>query len=181
MKIYTKKGDGGQTSLFGGQKVSKGSARIDAYGSVDELNSVVGMAISFGLSTKGRKYLEEVQHQLFILGADLATPANEKARIERIGAPEIRYLEEAIDDLEEDLPPLKNFILPGGSHTGATLHLARTTCRRAERITVACRQEEQISGHCVTYLNRLSDFLFVLARYENQQSGQKETPWISKK
>jgi len=181
MKIYTKKGDGGQTSLFGGQKVSKGSVRIDAYGSVDELNSVVGMAISFGLSTKGRKYLEEVQHQLFILGADLATPATEKARIERIGVPEIQYLEEAIDELEEDLPPLKNFILPGGSHAGATLHLARTTCRRAERITVACRQEEQISDHCVTYLNRLSDFLFVLARYENQQSGQKETPWISKK
>ncbi|WP_026166595.1 cob(I)yrinic acid a,c-diamide adenosyltransferase [Gracilimonas tropica] len=178
MKIYTKKGDSGNTSLFGGQRVSKSSKRIDAYGTVDELNSILGMATSFGLSKKGSELLETVQQQLFVLGADLATPASKEVRIERIGHKEVEFLEQAIDEMEEELEPLKNFILPGGAQTGATLHFARTVCRRAERITVECRHEEEISEVAIMYINRLSDFLFVLARFENKQAGTKETTWI---
>lgn len=178
MKIYTKKGDSGETSLFGGQRVSKSSKRIDSYGTVDELNSILGMAISFGISEKGAKFLETIQQQLFVLGADLATPTSKDVRIERIGHSEVEFLEKAIDEMEEGLEPLKNFILPGGAHSGATLHFARTVCRRAERITVECRHEEEISEVAIMYINRLSDFLFVLARYENKQAGTPETGWI---
>jgi cob(I)alamin adenosyltransferase len=178
MKIYTKKGDSGNTSLFGGQRVSKSSKRIDSYGTVDELNSILGMATSFGLSEKGAELLETVQQQLFVLGADLATPQTKKVRINRIEESEVEYLENAIDKMEETLEPLKNFILPGGAQAGATLHFARTVCRRAERITVECRHEEEISEVAIMYINRLSDFLFVLARYENSQAGTEEKTWI---
>lgn len=178
MKIYTKKGDSGNTSLFGGQRVSKSSKRIDSYGTVDELNSILGMAVSFGVSEKGADFLQTVQRQLFVLGADLATPASKDVRIERIGHSEVEFLEKAIDEMEEELEPLKNFILPGGAQAGATLHFARTVCRRAERITVECRHEEEISEVAIMYINRLSDFLFVLARYENKQAGTRETGWI---
>ena len=179
MKIYTKKGDSGNTSLFGGQRVSKSSKRIDAYGTVDELNSILGMASSFGLSEKSAVLVETVQQQLFVLGADLATPASKDARIERIGHSEVEFLEKAIDEMEEDLEPLKNFILPGGAQAGATLHFARTVCRRAERITVECRHEEEISEVAIMYINRLSDFLFVLARYENSVAGTEEKTWVA--
>lgn len=178
MKIYTKKGDSGNTSLFGGQRVSKSSKRIDAYGTVDELNSILGMAASFGLSKKGSELIKTVQQQLFVLGADLATPKSREVRIERIGHTEVEYLEKAIDEMEEALEPLKNFILPGGAEAGATLHFARTVCRRAERITVECRHEEEISEVAIMYINRLSDFLFVLARYENKDAGTEEKTWI---
>jgi cob(I)alamin adenosyltransferase len=178
MKIYTKKGDSGNTSLFGGQRVSKSSKRIDAYGTVDELNSILGMATSFGLSEKGTELLKTVQQQLFILGADLATPQSKEIRINRIGSNEVEFLENAIDDMEKSLEPLKNFILPGGAKAGSTLHFARTVCRRAERITVECRHEEEISEVAIMYINRLSDFLFVLARYENNQAGTEEKTWV---
>lgn len=178
MKIYTKKGDSGNTSLFGGQRVSKSSKRIDAYGTVDELNSILGMATSFGLSSKGSQFVEKVQQQLFVLGADLATPATKDIRIDRISHAEVEFLENAIDEMEEELDPLKNFILPGGANAGSTLHFARTVCRRAERITVECRHEEEISEVAIIYINRLSDFLFVLARYENKEAGKQETTWI---
>ncbi len=178
MKIYTKKGDSGNTSLFGGQRVSKSSKRIDAYGTVDELNSILGMAAAHGLSEKGAELIEKVQQQLFVLGADLATPQSKKVRIERIGQSEVEFLENAIDEMEETLEPLKNFILPGGAETGATLHFARTVCRRAERITVECRHEEEISEVAIMYINRLSDFLFVLARFENKEAGTEEKTWI---
>lgn len=181
MKIYTKKGDTGETSLFGGQRVSKSSKRINAYGTVDELNSILGTAIAFGISDYGKKHLETVQQQLFVLGADLATPKSREVRINRIGEEEITFLEEAIDEMDEQLPQLKNFILPGGSKAGAALHHARTVCRRAERITVECRHEEEISELAITYMNRLSDFLFVIARFENQQAGTKETTWAPDK
>lgn len=180
MKIYTKKGDGGETSLFGGARVSKTSKRIEAYGTVDELNSVVGLASSFPSSIKTGQLLEEVQYQLFVLGADLATPQSREVRIDRIDEAQISFLESSIDELEEDTPPLKNFILPGGSSAGAVLHMARTVCRRAERVTIECAQEEEISANAITYLNRLSDFFFVLARYENHTSGAEEKPWIPK-
>lgn len=181
MKIYTKKGDSGETSLFGGAKVSKSSARIEAYGTVDELNSVVGLATSHSLSPKGTVWTKKVQEFLFVLGADLATPPSSKTRINRIGEEEIKSLEHAIDEIEEELAPLKHFILPGGAQAGATLHVARTVCRRAERAAVACSQEENISGHTIKFLNRLSDFLFVLARYENKYAGTPEETWKPKK
>lgn len=178
MKIYTKKGDTGNTSLFGGQQVSKNSIRINSYGTVDELNSVLGMASSHKISSATKEMLDIVQAQLFVLGADLATPVNTNARISRISDNEIKYLEKCIDSMEEQLPPLKNFILPGGSQAGAILHSARTVCRRAERLTVDCSSEEEISSLTIKYLNRLSDFLFVLARFENYKAGVSETPWI---
>jgi cob(I)alamin adenosyltransferase len=181
MKIYTKKGDTGETSLFGGQRVSKSSKRITAYGTVDELNTVLGMAAAFGLSKRGAEFVEPLQKHLFVLGSDLATPKTKKTRIDRIGEVEVEFLEKAIDEMEETLPPLKNFILPGGNPTGSILHFARTVCRRAERITVECRHEEDISEVAIMFINRLSDFLFVLARYENSQAGAEETAWITSK
>jgi cob(I)alamin adenosyltransferase len=181
MKIYTKKGDFGQTSLFGGTKVMKDEIRIEAYGTVDELNSIIGMILTHNLSPHGISILKDIQHQLFILGADLATPQNKKAKIERIGKKEIEVLEQWIDKLDDKLQPLTTFILPGGSPAGASLHMARTVCRRAERRTVSLKKSEPISDECIIYLNRLSDLLFVMARYENQEKGIEETPWISKK
>lgn len=177
MKIYTKKGDSGETSLFGGSRVSKSSARIEAYGTVDELNSIVGLAASYSLSPKGTVWTEKVQQYLFVLGSDLSTPPSAKTRINRIGEEELTALEQTIDEMEEELEPLKNFILPGGSHAGATLHMARTVCRRAERAAVACAEQEELSEYSLKFLNRLSDFLFVLARYENKYAGVEETPW----
>jgi cob(I)alamin adenosyltransferase len=177
MKIYTKKGDSGETSLFGGDRVSKSSERIEAYGNVDEINSLVGLTASYDLSDKGTKYLRKVQEQLFVLGADLATPPSSQTRINRIGKEDIQFLEDAIDEMEKDLETLKNFILPGGSQPGATLHVARTVCRRAERATVACQEVDNVSDECLKYLNRLSDFLFVVARYENKQAGIREETW----
>lgn len=177
MKIYTKKGDSGETSLFGGQRVSKSAERIEAYGTVDELNSFVGLAASYDLSEKGTELLRKVQELLFILGADLATPPSSKARIDRIGNNDIQYLENAIDELEEELETLKNFVLPGGSRAGATLHVARTICRRAERKAVTCYKKDNISDNCIKFLNRLSDFFFVIARYENKQAGVREETW----
>ncbi len=177
MKIYTRKGDAGETSLFGGSRVSKSSLRIEAYGTVDELNSIVGLAASYSLSPKGTLWTRQVQEYLFILGADLATPPSSKTRINRIGDEEIKNLEEAIDEMDDKLPPLKNFILPGGSQQGAVLHMARTVCRRAERAVVACGEEEEISEESLKFLNRLSDFFFMLARYENSYLGTQEEDW----
>ncbi|NGP88205.1 cob(I)yrinic acid a,c-diamide adenosyltransferase [Fodinibius halophilus] len=177
MKIYTKRGDSGDTSLFGGERISKSAERIKAYGNVDELNSFVGLAASYDLSEQGTELLSTVQEMLFKLGADLATPPSSKTRIDRISEQDITFLEDAIDELEENLEPLKNFILPGGSQPGATLHVARTVCRRAERATVACQETDEISDNCVKFLNRLSDFLFVIARYENKHAGVREESW----
>lgn len=177
MKIYTKKGDKGQTSLFGGQRVSKSSKRIETYGTVDELNSVLGTTSALPVTDYTRELVIIVQNHLFVLGSDLATPHNKETRIDRISADEIEFLEKSIDYMESTLPPLKHFILPGGSHAGSIFHFARTVCRRAERATVACQQEEEISELALMYLNRLSDFLFVLARYENHESNQVETAW----
>lgn len=177
MKIYTKKGDSGSTSLFGGTRVPKSSARIEAYGTVDELNSIVGLGASYDISEQGKKWVKRVQEDLFVLGADLATPPSSNTRIDRIDEEAITYLEKAIDTMQTRLPSLKNFILPGGCPAGATFHLARTVCRRAERATVSCSETEEISDLTIKYLNRLSDFLFVLARFENNQSGTPEEIW----
>lgn len=181
MKIYTKKGDTGKTSLFGGSRVSKSAERIEAYGTVDELNSIIGLAASYSLSPKGTVWTQKLQEMLFVLGADLATPPSSKTRINRIENGEVRQLEEAIDELQKELEPLKNFIMPGGAQPGATLHVARTICRRAERAAVRCSETEEISAEAIKFLNRLSDFLFVLARFENQYLGVEEEPWKPEK
>lgn len=181
MKIYTKKGDSGETSLFGGQRVSKSSRRIDSYGTVDELNSILGIALADEMTQRGKELLHTIQNQLFVLGADLATPRSGKGadKVKRIAEEDVQFLEESIDQLDAKLTPLRNFILPGGSKAGAALHHARTVCRRAERITVECRHEEEISETAIKYMNRLSDLLFVLARYENSEAGTPETTWTS--
>jgi len=181
MKIYTKRGDSGDTSLFGGRRVSKSSARIRAYGTVDELNTFLGLAASYELSDTGRGHLKKLQELLFVLGADLATPPDSDTRIERIAQTDVDFLEEAIDEMDKELEPLKNFILPGGSPAGATLHVARAVCRRAERAAVGCRSTDAISGLSVKFLNRLSDFLFVLARFENRKKDTAEETWIPEK
>lgn len=178
MKIYTKKGDQGQTSLFGGQTVAKNEKRIDAYGTVDELNSVIGVVRAHNVDAQIDDWLNTVQHQLFVLGSDLATPHSREVRIDRISESEITFLEQRIDEMDGQLAALKNFILPGGTKAASFLHLARTVSRRAERITVACTEVDYVSEWTIKYLNRLSDFLFMLARFENFKSGEEDIPWI---
>lgn len=177
MKIYTKKGDAGKTSLSGGTKVSKNSLRIEAYGTVDELNSVLGVVLAHSPPERVKQILIELQQQLFVLGADLATPLTANTRIDRMNEPHVDRIESIIDELDTHLPPLKNFILPGGDQCGSILHMARTVCRRAERAAVACSETETVNAHSIRYLNRLSDLLFVLARYANHQADQIETVW----
>ncbi|MEO1644564.1 MAG: cob(I)yrinic acid a,c-diamide adenosyltransferase [Chloroflexota bacterium] len=179
MKIYTKTGDNGTTSLFSGGRVPKDHLRVDAYGTVDELNSVLGVVRASKPSENTEAHLITVQNHLFRLGADLATPMDAKAEwLVRIAQEEIDWVEASIDAMSEELPELKNFILPGGVLAAAHLHVARTVCRRAERLVVALSQEEAINDLTLIYLNRLSDWLFTLARYENQVHNEPETKWV---
>lgn len=188
MKIYTKTGDDGTTGLFGGERVSKNHPRIEAYGTVDELNAVVGFAATqFGteLSTSSRQWADElvadIQNALFVVGAELATPQGAKPSIPHISDGNVRRLEEAIDQMEADLPPLKNFILPGGTSAAAALHIARTVCRRAERNTIQLGEAVDIAPLIPIYLNRLSDLLFVFARWINAGCAQMDVEWIPEK
>ena len=181
MKIYTKTGDQGETSLFGGRRVPKDALRIEAYGTVDELNSALGVARAWKPSKEVDEILGKLQNDLFILGADLAAPAEKRAgSVERIQQEHITSIKRVIDSVEDRLKPLSSFIVPGGSHVAAQLHLARTICRRAERFVVRLSREEGIEPSCVVFLNRLSDLLFVLARYVNQLDGADETPWVAR-
>lgn len=178
MKIYTKTGDEGETSLFGGQRVPKDALRIEAYGTVDELNAQLGVARSLPLPPGVNDLLERLQHQLFQLGADLATPPEKVLpKVRRIGQEEIGRLEEEIDRFDAGLPELRSFVLPSGAPAGAALHVARTVCRRAERCTVRLVREESLDRFPIVYLNRLADLLFVLARHVNIALGSPETPW----
>lgn len=179
MKIYTRTGDEGQTALFAGGRVSKGHARLYAYGSVDELNTIIGLALAAGIDDALRTVLERVQSELFIVGADLATPlAAQSKSMVRITPDLVAQLEQEIDVWDETLPALKNFILPGGSLTGGFLHQARTVCRRAERWAVMVQESETINAEVLRYLNRLSDWLFVLARVTNYRAGHPEMTWL---
>ena len=180
MRIYTKTGDDGTTSLFGGQRVLKSDLRIESYGTVDELNSHLGWVVSQHPDPLLTSHITRIQDLLFILGADLATPPDKSVRIDRISEADVALLEGMIDELDGTLPSLKSFILPGGSVTAAGLHIARTVCRRAERLCVATHEEEDLGDAVVHFLNRLSDFLFMLARWENQAAGIPDTPWISR-
>lgn len=178
-RIYTKTGDDGSTGLFGGTRVSKNSARIEAYGTVDELNAVIGMVLVHELPASLRADLEATSAHLFTLGADLATPLDPPPtyNIPRITEEHVLGLERRIDQIEATLSPLKTFILPGGTPSAASLHLARTVCRRAERSLVTLAETEEIGSFVLRYLNRMSDWLFVAARFANAASNVDDVPW----
>jgi cob(I)alamin adenosyltransferase len=177
-KIVTRTGDDGSTGLAGGKRVSKDSPRVWAVGTVDELNSAIGLARALRADPDLDVRLREIQNDLFNLGAELATPADKfKRGMPCIEPTHVATLEELVEELNKQLGPLKEFILPGGSPTGAQLHAARTICRRAERFCVRLGKEEKIGEWVVPYLNRLGDALFMLARWSNQKAGVKETYW----
>lgn len=181
-KIYTRKGDQGTTGLGGGQRVPKDSPRVSAYGTVDELNSIIGVALAYGLSARLAEVLPVIQNELFHLGSDLCFIEDDKTayQLPQIEERHVKKLEQVIDELNEVAGPLKNFILPGGSIGAANLHLARTVCRRAERDVIALSRSESVGPFVIKYLNRLSDALFVMARYENRQQGTPEPLWDSR-
>lgn len=180
MKLYTKTGDQGTTSLFGGQRVSKASLRVEAYGTVDETNSVIGLVRT---QTAGFQreddLLKSIQNDLFVLGADLATPvtATGPSQVPRISDLHIKEIEKQIDFYQAACPPFRFFVLPGGTPLAAHLHVARTVCRRAERIVVQLSESSPEFENIIVYLNRLSDLLFILARFVNLQTGVSETEW----
>ena len=176
MKIYTKTGDAGETGLFGGGRVSKDDPRVTAYGEVDELNASLGFAAALDPAGFESDFIEAIQRDLFAIGAELATPTATKVR-EQVAAARVTALEELIDKHEASLPALKNFIVPGGTAKAAALHVARTTCRRAERAVVSLARDEQVNPVIIHYLNRLSDLLFVLARAVNKQAGRADIVW----
>ena len=178
MKIYTRTGDDGSTSLLSGGRVPKTHSRVQAYGTIDELNSLLGAARAAGPQPAVNSGLDRVQHQLFTLGSDLAT-ALESTTAPRIAPPDTAWLETAIDHLTDVLPALRHFILPGGTPAAAQIHVARSVCRRGERWVVLLAEQESINGEALVYLNRLSDYLFTLARYENFLSGVSEQKWIA--
>ena len=191
MRIYTRTGDAGETTLWGGQRVSKAHARVEAVGTVDELNAALGLARTYLMEADLQTLLQTVQSELFDLGADLAAPAagevgslagglvgsKEKGRTSRLRPDQVAALEQWIDCLEAELEPLRQFILPGGAPGAAALHLARTIARRAERRVVALAEEEAVNPEALRYLNRLSDLLFVLARTVNRRTGTEEPTW----
>jgi cob(I)alamin adenosyltransferase len=179
VKIYTKTGDDGQTGLFGGPRVRKDDARIEAYGAIDELNAWLGLVRAEAPTSQIDTILNRVQHELFAVGAELATPDPDKHHMRLIGADHIAALETAIDRHEAMLAPLTQFILPGGKKVASQLHVSRCVCRRAERrlITLAHHEPERDFGTIVVYLNRLSDLLFVLARVANAIAGWPDVPW----
>ncbi len=189
MKIYTKTGDTGKTSLFGGTRVPKYHLRIEAYGTVDELNSHIGLVRDQKIDNQTSKTLLKIQNELFTIGAMLATPPEKKKlksgkdrlNIHKISSDDILFLEREIDFMQKSLPQMTNFILPGGHQTVSFCHIARCICGRAERLAVQLHDLEPINMHILTYLNRLSDYLFVLARKLTIDNKAKEIPWISKK
>ena len=178
-RIYTKTGDEGLTGLGGGRRVRKDSARVRAYGTVDELNSAIGVALALGLTERLVAELGPIQNELFDLGSDLCWPDDDERRdrIPTVQPRHVERLERIIDELNEIVGPLANFLLPGGSPGAAQLHLARTICRRAERETITLSREEPIGTQVLPYLNRLSDALFVMARYENHERDVDEPLW----
>jgi cob(I)alamin adenosyltransferase len=183
MTIYTKTGDTGDTGLFGGGRVAKSDARVDAYGDVDELNAHLGLCRSLGLDPELDALVGRLQDQLFVLGGIIATPPGSKAMasLPQLDPAWVTEMERAIDRFDLELKPLTHFILPGGSAAASALHVARTVCRRAERRVVPLQRADKVDMACVVYLNRLSDLLFTLARVQNHRSGVADVPWVPKK
>jgi cob(I)alamin adenosyltransferase len=181
-RVYTRTGDDGTTSLGSGQRVPKDSLRIEAYGTVDELNSQIGATLAAGVNDDVAVALRSIQNELFHLGSDLCVLEEDK---ERLPVPQIEdrhvlALEKLMDRLSEGLAPLENFVLPGGCPAAAQLHVARTVCRRAERLVIALSRQEPVGRFTVHYLNRLSDALFVMARHENKRRGVEDRLWDSR-
>ena len=189
MKIYTKTGDKGTTALFGGKRVSKNHLRIESYGTVDELNSYIGLIKDQEIDNQTKNILVKIQNDLFTLGSMLATPleneilknGKERLNIPKITAESVAYLENTIDEISSKLPQMTHFILPGGHTTVSYCHIARCVCRRSERLSVSLHEQEEINPIILTYLNRLSDFLFILARKLSNDLSAKEIPWIPEK
>ncbi len=181
-RVYTRSGDDGTTALGGGRRVPKDAPRVTAYGTVDEVNSCVGMALSAGVTPELAGPLKTIQNELFHLGADLCTPEEDKGRVPgpRMEPRHVEALEALMDRLMAGLPALENFVLPGGTPAAALLHLARAVCRRAERDVIALARQEAVGPHVITYLNRLSDALFVMARFENKLKNQPDVTWDSR-
>jgi cob(I)alamin adenosyltransferase len=180
VKIYTRRGDAGQTDLFGGARVGKDALRVEAYGQVDELNACLGAALAASGQPDLLAFGRRVQSALFDLGSFLATPEaahRAKAKVPEVEEADVLALESEIDRLEGELEPLQTFILPGGTPPAAAFHVARTVCRRAERTATALDGEEPLGGFALRYLNRLSDLLFVMARVENRRAGVPDVPW----
>lgn len=179
MKIYTKTGDGGDTGLFAGPRVPKDHARIESYGDVDELNAILGVVRSAGLPIDLEAVVDRIQHELFAVGAELATPDPAAHGMQYLGESHIAALERDIDAMESELPPLQQFILPGGTPAAAAMHQARTVCRRAERrvVTLVRQEGEPVSSNILRYLNRLGDLLFVMARVANRRAAIADLPW----
>ena len=174
MPLYTKFGDAGKTQLYGAGTVSKSHPRVHAYGTVDELSSFLGAILTEGVSAELRGTLTMIQHVLYCLGGDLATPLSAHTNVQRINEEQVRELEQWIDAAEARVPPVHHFILPGGSRVGALLHHSRTVCRRAERWVVTLTEKEHVNMVCLRYLNRLGDFLFAAARVVNTEGGRPE-------
>ena len=181
-KIYTGQGDAGKTRLSSGQVVNKHGPRVSAYGTVDELNSHIGLALTVNISDRLIPILSSIQNELFHLGSDLSFTAgeNDMRNIQQIEARHVNRLEELIDELNAQLQPLENFVLPGGTQAAAQLHVARTVCRRAEREVSSLAELEPVGSYVLPYLNRLSDALFIMARYENNIKGVPEPLWDSR-
>ncbi len=184
MKIYTKTGDKGETSLYGGTRVSKAAARVESYGTLDELNAFIGLAKAEISDEKVLNQLQKIQFDLFTVGSEAATPtdklilANGKNRLDlMISEEEIMELERWMDNFDAELEPLQFFILPSGGKAAASVHVCRTVCRRAERAMVHLNETEEVRPELIKYLNRLSDYLFILARYISKISGEKEDYW----
>lgn len=179
-KIYTKTGDGGATSLIGGTKVPKNDLRIETYGTVDELNSWIGLINDQWGNEVFKNELKEIQDRLFTLGSSLACDADKepKMKLPDLRASDVEFLEKRIDEMTAELPPMKTFIMPGGHVTVSSIHVCRTVCRRAERLVVSMQQHELFAdAQIIQYLNRLSDYLFTLARYAAKHLGVEEVPW----
>ena len=176
MPIYTRTGDKGDTTLFGGEKIPKDNPRVDAYGEVDELNAVLGIVIAFSEYEEITEPLKEIQKDLFIIGAELATE-KQAAKVPHMYPQKVSDMEKAMDKIENELGALRHFILPGGSKLASLLHLARTVCRRAERKIVALAKTDKVNPEIVRYVNRLSDYLFMLARMANRKKRVEEIVW----
>lgn len=178
MKIYTKTGDKGSTSLFGGTKLSKGHIRIETYGTVDELNSHIGLVRDQEINTTRKEELTWIQDRLFTIGSLLATEAgNTKVSLPKLNSSDVGRVEKLIDQLDEALPPMKNFVLPGGHQSVSFTHIARTVCRRSERMVIRLNEEEEVDELIIPFLNRLSDYLFVLARKMSHELKADEAIW----
>ncbi len=180
-RIYTKTGDEGETSLFGGRRLPKSHIRIDAYGTVDELNSYLGLVRDYSEEDTTRAVIKGIQGRLFTIGSNLASDPDKKMEVPDIKPEDISLLEEEMDRMDESLPELKNFILPGGHPAVSYCHVARCVCRRAERLVVALAQQEKVEPVIIQYLNRLSDYLFILARQIAHLRGVEEVHWAPRK